>query len=82
MLVMTLFNWPIMILLNKLFFHSAYISWIYFLILPIVGLITYLFIRNLSDLLSRRMTSIGMLNPLVRQRKELIELINLHLSTL
>lgn len=82
MLVMTLFNWPIMILLNKLFFHSAYISWMYFLILPIVGLITYLFIRNLSDLLSRRMTSIGMLNPLVRQRKELIELINQHLSTL
>lgn len=74
--VLTLFNIPLIILLQKLLFHNVLISWIYFLILPIVGVITYSWFRKLKDFKSKKVLQKLDLSSFVKKRNELLEKIS------
>jgi hypothetical protein len=72
-LILALFNIPIVVLMNKFLFHDTLVAWIYYLILPLIGLITYKWFRTFKVFKTKRVLSKMNLNSLLAKRSELIQ---------
>lgn len=75
-LIIALWNVPIIILLNKYLIHNALISWSYFLILPFIGLITYLWFKELKNYKSKKILQKMDLSAMLAKRTTLVQKID------
>jgi hypothetical protein len=75
-LAMTLWNVLLVWLLNIFLVHNGLVSLAYFLVLPLIGLITYHWFRKLKDYRTKQALQKTDLASLVKKRAELIGRIN------
>ncbi len=62
--------------MNKFLFHDTLVAWLYYLILPLIGLITYKWFRTLKVFKTKRVLSKMNLSSLLAKRSELIQRID------
>ncbi len=77
MLVMALFTWPIVSLLNAYLIHNGWLSLAYFFTIPLFGLIAYNWKRAFVDFQTKRKLNKMDLKDFIQKRKELEEKIKL-----
>jgi hypothetical protein len=77
MLVMTLFTWPIVALLNAYLIHNGWLSLVYFFTIPLFGLVAYIWKRTFVDFQTKRKLNNMDLNDFIQKRKALEEKIKL-----
>jgi hypothetical protein len=73
MLVMALFTWPIIALLNAYLIHNGWLSLLYFFTLPLFGIVAYTWKRKLIDFQTKRKLNNMDLNDFILKRKALEE---------
>lgn len=72
-LAMTVWNIPIVWLLSHFVIHSGLIAFIYYLLCPLLGVITYEWFRLLKDFQDKKRLKKKKLENLLQTRKELLE---------
>lgn len=72
-LLMALWNIPMVYLLDVFIFHNGIIAWAYYLLLPLIGWITYLWFQKLRDYRIKKELQKSDLSSLLQKRTELIE---------
>jgi len=77
MLVMALFTWPIVAILNLYFIHNAWLSLVYFFTIPLFGLVAYNWKRVFVDVQTKRKLNKMDLKDFIQKRKELEEKIKM-----
>ena len=77
MLVMALFTWPIVVLLNAYLIHNAWLALTYFFTIPLFGLVAYIWKRTYVDFQTKRKLNKMDLKEFIQKRKALEEKINL-----
>ena len=77
MLVMALFTWPIVALLNAYLIHNGWLSLVYFFTIPLFGIIAYSWKRTYVDFQTKRKLNKMDLKEFIQKRKALEEKINL-----
>jgi len=77
MLVMALFTWPIVALLNSYFIHNGWLSLLYFFTLPLFGIVAYTWKRKFVDFQTKRKLNKMDLKDFVQKRNDLEEKIKL-----
>lgn len=75
-LTIGLWNIPIAILLNNLVFHNTWISLVYYILSPSIGLAAYLYARKLKDRKMKKSVSNTVFEDLNNKRIALIERID------
>jgi 1-acyl-sn-glycerol-3-phosphate acyltransferase len=73
MLLMALFNWPIVSLLNNYLFQNGWIALLYFFTIPIFGVIAYNYKRNFIALKTKQKLQQMDLKDFIAKRQELEE---------
>jgi 1-acyl-sn-glycerol-3-phosphate acyltransferase len=76
-LVMSIFNIVLVVVLNKLFINNGLISLAYFLVLPLVGIITYYWFEKLKLFKTKNKLNKLNLSSVIEKRKNLISKIDL-----
>ncbi|MFN5415695.1 MAG: 1-acyl-sn-glycerol-3-phosphate acyltransferase [Flavobacteriia bacterium] len=71
-LVLALWNVPITILLDKFIIHNSLIAWVYFFISPFIGLITYLWFRELKMYKTKKILAKMDLSAILKRRENLV----------
>jgi hypothetical protein len=71
MLVMALFTWPIVALLNTYLIHNGWLSLLYFFTLPLFGIVAYTWKRTFVDFQTKRKLNNMDLNDFILKRKAL-----------
>jgi 1-acyl-sn-glycerol-3-phosphate acyltransferase len=77
MLVMALFTWPIVALLNAYLIHNGWLSLVYFFTIPLFGIVAYNWKRKLVDFQTKRKLNNMDLKEFIQKRKALEEKIKL-----
>jgi hypothetical protein len=77
MLVMALFTWPIVALLNAYLIQNAWLSLLYFFTIPLFGIVAYTWKRTFVDFQNKRKLNKMDLKDFIQKRKALEEKINL-----
>lgn len=75
-LVMALFNILLVYLLNSFLINNSLLSLVYFLILPLIGFITYKWFDLIKHIQTKSMIKKMDLNSIINKRKELIKKID------
>lgn len=75
-LVLCLWNIPIVILMDKYLINNSLISWIYFLISPLIGLLTYHWFKILKTYKTKQKLKNIDLSSILLKRNQLIEKLN------
>jgi hypothetical protein len=73
MLVMALFTWPIVSLINAYFMHNAWLSLLYFFTIPLFGLVAYTWKLAFVDFQTKRKLNKIDLKEFIQKRKALEE---------